>query len=287
MISRFLSILGALLPLNGIACAGPNPESIFTLEMKDRLSAANPSSNFEIEGPLSILGTDTEGNESHFYVGRVFEFCRMNPAEECEATKQHFVDTVAHFVPGERTITVDQLRIVIRPAEYLEDLEEIVGSATTADQARISRPIAPGLSAIMMAHHSPTISMVSRGHLQELGVDENEAWTIAEGRVLNSLPAVPNLADFQSGSFIVADTDHAQSIMLASDGWNDLAEQTGGRFVIAVPDDGFLIAILLDAIPNMSRIQNMTRDAYRSASRPISPHLFTWSNGRWELIAEE
>jgi hypothetical protein len=277
-----LAALAAALATPVPAAAQQPDEAAFTRDVAERLRAALPGRPFTVAGPLEIR-VEAEGYESMTVnVGRIWNFCATAPADECEASRAQFVESVAGAVaeaPG--PVTRAQLRVAVRHADFCRELDRF---ARDAARSPVHRPgPAPGLCAVMMADYPTRMRTVAGEDLDALGLAADAAWPLAEGQTLAGLPAPDRLEGLDRSLVAVADMDYVPSLLLDAEGWRRAAA-ANGELIMAVPSDGFLIVGRRALVEDLAGMRRATQQGFDTAERGISPLVYRWTDAGWATV---
>ena len=254
-------------------------EAVFTRQMAERFRAALPGRTVEITAPLE-LRINSEPDPSNIYVGRIFDYCGHATAEECEASMAHFVQGHADGIEtlGD-PITRDQLRVVVRPSEYCD---EINGASGPNPEGLIMRPYLPGLCMLVMADFPNRRHGINPEHLGEIGLAADEAWRVAERQTLANLPRPDALEGLEQDIVVVTD-DYASSLLLHSEGWL-AARGRYGDMLVAIPASDEMIVGRAATIDDLESLRAVVQREFETAERPVSPTIYRFGPTGWTRL---
>jgi len=251
-----------------------------TAEMAGRIAQVAPDVKITIEGPLTLKLIGGPQGEAQINLDRIADFCAANAADECEASKAAFVKGVAEIATDALAVTRQNLRVIVRPADYAVAMQETIAAK---GKKLVTRPIGDGLVALLAADFPSTTSLVATADLQALGLAEAEAFELGRRNVLEALPCLPTTAELQSKIIMIAGHDYDASLLLA-DGWRELAAQTNGKLFVTVADASQLVVGLTEDGDEAQRLRQITEEDFRSAERGISPKVYRWSEKGWLAV---
>lgn len=260
------------------AAQAADDELAFTRSFADQFRAAMSDRQFEIAAPLQIR--DQSG--ALYNVGRIFNFCRTSPPEECESARATFISGLREaYALADRPVVREQLRLAVRHQDFCDYL-------TPTDPANPApiiamRPVGPELCAIMMIDFPASMRSASSDDLAALGLDADAAWAIAERQTLAALPNLGAFAGLGEGMILVSEFDYIPSLMLAHDLWRELTARHGA-LVVAVPEDSMLAAVRRTGDLDLVALRRTTREIHETGERGISPLLYTWTPEGWRQI---
>lgn len=214
---------------------------------------------------------------------RIEQFCAVNPADECENERATFVrNMVASLSEDYDRLNRDQLRVVVRADDYVAGYREQLAQGKRG--ALVSRPVAPGVSAVLAADFPTTTRMLDTSDLDKLGLTDETAMALGEKQTIADLPPVPKLSEIKGKLVAVAGYDYGASLMLLPERWHDLADASGGALFVAIPsDDDVLIGTATRA--ELPQMRAMVAESLAHARRGISGQVYRWSPHGW-VVAE-
>jgi hypothetical protein len=274
---RRMMIALATLPL--LAAASPvvvNHDQL-TSEVATRIAKSAPNVKVSIQSPLTLKLIGGVHGEATIHLDRVASFCAANSPEDCEAQKTQFIEGVAEGATNEFPVTRDNLRVVVRSAEYAAAMQEALGKG---GRKLVTRPVGDGLVALLASDNPKTTRMVATADLEPLGLSEQNAYEMGRKNVLATLPKLPTAAELERGILVFAGQDYDASLLLA-DGWKELAEQTKGRLFVSVTSDNFVAAGVAEDGDMVRQLRSAAEAGFRSADRAISPEVFRWGDTGW------
>lgn len=273
------ALLGLSLLCAPLHAGQADDEAAFTARFAERLRAALPDSRYTVSAPLQLRGPDN----AEMNIGRIFNFCRANPADQCEQAIATFVNGMREALGrADSPATREQLRIAVRHQEFCD----YVAQQPRRDSSRpgpITRQVGPELCAILMVDFPRSMRSASADDLTPLQLDADAAWALAERQTIAALPGLDAFSALDTGMIVVTDYDYVPSLMLARDLWRELTARHG-PLIVMIPEDGMLVAVRRSVAGDIAGLRTTTREAYDGAERGISPLLYTWTPEGWRPI---
>ncbi len=214
---------------------------------------------------------------------RVDQYCAVNTAAACEVERATFVRNIAATTTTNyEGVTRAQLRVVVRGDDYVASYKAALDQGKHG--ALVTRPVAPGVTAMLAADFPASTRMINTGDLDALGLTVETAMALGEKQTVADLPPVPRLAELKGKLVAVSGFDYGASLMLLPERWHDLADASAGSLFVAIPSDGEVI-IGIAGKDDLPKLRTVVADSYGHASRGISPLIYRWSPQGW-IVAE-
>ena len=276
-----LAPLLALLLVGAAPAPAPPGEAAFTEEMAARFRAALPQSEVRIAGPLQLrISAPTYREPPEVNLERTWNVCRPGPSEECEEAKARFVAALLESFAEHPPVARAQLRVMVRGADYCAAARE---RADRESQSFVMRPGPAGLCTVVVADYPNSMRLLNGADLAPLGLSADEVWPLAERQTLAGLPQPQSLAELgQRQVAIVTGRDYIPSLLLNAEGWRAVAER--GDVLVAVPEDGVLIAVRVADVADLAAFHAIVREQHGQAERGISPEIYRWTDRGWTAI---
>jgi hypothetical protein len=273
---RAWSILALLL-----VAAAPAPSLVQRLAEAAR--KAKPDAVVTIVDTRTVSIKLAGRDQGSFSTDRVDQFCATNPADECENERATFVRNMAASLSEDyERLNRGQLRVLVRADDY------VAGYRAQLAQGKhgvlVSRPVAPGVTAVLAADFPTTTRMVDTTDLDKLGLTNETAMALGEKQTVADLPPVPKLNEIKGTLIAITGFDYGASLMLLPERWHDLADASGGTLWVAVPSDGEVL-IGTAAREDLPKLRTMVAQSFDHARRGISARIYRWSPQGW-IVAE-
>lgn len=275
-------MLRALCALLLIAAA-PAPQDGFAQRLAAAVRAANPGATAKIDDPRTLTVKLKGRDDLTISTDRVDQFCAANSATDCESERAAFVrNTVASLATNYDGVTREQLRVLVRADDYIAGYRALLDKGTQG--MLVTRPVAPGVTAVLAADFPTTTRMVNSSDLDKLGLTNETALALGEKQTVADLPPVPKLAEIKGKLIAVSGFDYGASLILLPERWHDLAVASGGTLFVAVPSDGEVLigTATRDELPPL---RTMVANSLAHARRGISGQVYRWSPQGW-VVAE-
>lgn len=270
--------VGLLAPAADLA-ADPAGSVRFTAGMIERLQRADPKSRFApaTGDPLSIAATSSTNEQRTINLHRLYGFCRQATKEDCESEKSTFIRGVLAPVPKS---TRESLRLIVRDREYVDSIRQRPNGNTLI----IARLIGDDLFAVLAFDAPQSIALASPDALQRVGLSREEAWDLADRQTRAILPPLPDPAELASEVIVMADGEYLASLLAQQDTWSKLAAATGPDLHVSAVSDSFVVIGTMPPGPSLDKLRKMIAEDCAAERRCISPNLYRFRNGRWQVI---
>lgn len=265
-----------------LIAAAPAPRDDFAHHLAAAIRKADPAAVVTVTDPRTLTIKRKGRDDAKIYTDSVDRFCEANTAADCEVERAAFIrNTAAATTTDYETLTRAQLRVVVRGDDYVASYKAALDQGKKG--VLVTRPVAPGVTAMLAADFPTTTRMVSTSDLDPLGLTIETAMALGEKQTVADLPPVPKLADIKGKLIAVAGFDYGASLMLMPERWHDLADASGGTLFVAVPsDDNVLIGTATKA--ELPQLRAMVADSMAHARRGISSQIYRWSPQGWVVV---
>lgn len=275
MIRPFIALVA--LSFAGVSNAASTEDS-FTDEMLARLQSTMPGKTLhKSDEPLVITSPETEESDEAFYnLHRIYLYCQNAPAEDCETQKQDYVTKLAKPLPK---ASKEALRIIVRDEDYVDYLR----NAIAADSRTEYRQIGDGLYALIALDSPAAISVPDTETLKEMGLTQEEAWSLATEQTKAILPRISLDALKNRQPLAFENFEYLPAMLADTDWWASVVPQLSpDLFVTAVSDQFVFIAFMPDG-PDMDNFKQTVQDDCRTQARCITPFVYRFRNGGWAV----
>ena len=167
----------------------------------------------------------------------------------------------------------ERLMPIIRPGSF--------AAHRPKDRAVVAEPWFAGLSIYLVEDGASSTAYVTPARLAGAGLDAAQAHQIALRNLAARKPGLEPLGPKRWG--LVLDGTYESSLLLVSELWRRMAE-THGPLIMVVPTRE---QVVLDASGDPSAIDDLAAFARETAQAnpyPVSPFVFAWRAGRWEVL---
>jgi uncharacterized protein YtpQ (UPF0354 family) len=259
------------------ASVDPTTDATFTQGVLDILRHKDPRGAWKTPETLVLT------NETAFVVNleRIRHVCSVRP-ETCRSALEHFTTEVLRIAasPNDSTATRSQLVPIIRPASYLEQIPQNIRTAT------LSEPVAADLVTIYVVDQGGAVRGASLDDLSRTGVVQAELAVEARKNLAAALPAPIPGTVCQNHSITVWATGNyfESSRLLLPELWNDIAAQSHGSLIAAVPAADALIIACNPSRVELDQLAAVVDRMWQNAERPLSHSLLEWTTAGWRQL---
>lgn len=264
------------------ACfAAPTPDQ-FAADMLARFQAAEPDGDFSVSAdePLVIKASEGNGGEpAQINLHRIYGYCLNASAEDCEATKAEFAQKTLSGAPDVKS---GALRIIVRDKAYLD---YALGVWSDGKPHVLYRHLGADLYALLAFDGPDSIGLTTVDQLKSLGLREEAAWPLAMQQTKAVLPEIPSdiLAKHQAVAF--EEHELLGSLLADLEIWKGISATAGPDLFVTVTSDGFVFAAFMPDGPDLTKFSKTVREDCDMAPRCISPHIYRFRAGKWEIAS--
>ncbi len=248
----------------------------FTQRVAARLTSNLAGARVSITNPLTLSFRLGEGPELVVSLDRIHDGCRRVP-DSCDGELSRLEDAL-RASQKEEAVTRSQLYVVLRSGAYLAQVKKIDPSVRT-------RPLAGELFAVAMFDLGSRARNARDTDFATLKIDPEAAFELGRDNVIRrrgSVRLVIEGSGVKAGA--VGGDFYISSLLLDSAGWNDLARKHPGRIIAGVPAFDSLVWALDASDSDVAALRLRVDDLAARASHPLSTELFSWHNGKWEVL---
>ena len=244
----------------------------------EQLQAAMPDGTFEQEPgePLQINVADTPRfEEGAINLHRIYGFCQTATEEDCQS---QLTRLVAMLQEEAETSGPENLRIIVRDAEYWQNVTEVLDGEPLPQHRRIG----DDLYAILAIDSPNAIAIAAPDTLAEFGLTAEEAWEQAARQTSEMLAELPTReALLEQPAAFVAE-EYMASMLFDTEAWTIAAAMFGPDLAVAAPNEQVaVVAILADDA--LEPLREFARDQCASAARCISPNVYRFRDDKWVI----
>jgi uncharacterized protein YtpQ (UPF0354 family) len=283
----FLLLMGwaaALLPALCAAQDVPADEEGFAKLAAERIRQELPAYDIQPVSRLTLEGKRADGaSTGQMNLDRVFGFCARNPAN-CLAALDHYAKGVAEVVKErDRPIEKAMVRIAVRPMAYVDKIRQQAGTGVAP---LFARPLAGGLAAVPVLDFARTVRFVSAPDVAKLGVSEEELFALGEQNLRSTTRPLAEVTPVPTGQSLgqIAGEDYASSRLLFHADWRELSGKLNHKLVVMVPVPDVLLYGEASTPMGVEALRSLANHLAGKASRPLSPVMFLWTEGGWEVL---
>lgn len=255
------------------------PQRDFSEGMLASIRAHVPNREMRIsaDDPLAIeVAASGDFEEAVINLHRIYGFCEHAAAKDCEEIKSEFIDKIG-LVPSRPTRS--GLRLIVRDQQYIDYLSARIPMG----KRPIFKAIGQGLYSLLAFAGSDTIQLANADLLQEVGIDESDAWTLAWTQTKAILPEIP-VAELKAGKPVAfQDYEFLASLLADTEQWTKIVREAPPDMFATVVADNFVFVAFMPSGPRLNDFAQTVRDDCLAQPRCISPYIYRFKNGRWEI----
>jgi len=276
-------ILGCVLLIAGQGRADVQTSPDLAVHAAADLRQILPS-GFEVTvvGPLTLKIGPKATEPIQVNLDRINAHCMAAP-DRCDAVLGDFVAKVAQLLRDKMApLSKEQLRAVVRPVEYLDELRRGLGT-----QEVVSAPLIDDL-VVMCFFDRPTAMLgATISNLKTLGLTSDDAIALCKRNVEAALPPLQSqIKSLPDRSFGTLTGDPYQSSRLIfHDDWEPVAAEFGGHLIVAIPASDLVIYGKEQDAVALNAMASVTKKLFVQAQRRISTKVFRWTPTGWDIAA--
>jgi uncharacterized protein YtpQ (UPF0354 family) len=255
----------------------PTDEPAFTAFVAGRIRAEIRDIPVVVKGPLTVSIGALQAN-----LDRIYAFCQANSAG-CAGQITTYVNAVVATTSNQNERpTKASLRVVVRPADYIQQAQRDV----PARDAILTRPLAAGLAVVVVMDFPRTVRMFNEKHRAALGLSPDQVFDIALANLRQNVKALETDAKaVPHGQIGTLQGDYYQTSRLALvDSWAPLAQAQGGVLIVAAPSADIVLYIGEDSPAARDALRTLAKNVMTRAPKPLSDVLLRWTPKGWQSV---
>jgi hypothetical protein len=234
--------------------------------------------------PLTLRVDVTGSDKSDLRVSlvRIWMGCQSKPAA-CEVNLRDFVSkNVKILTTPEPPVSREQVVAVLRPRAYVD----VIGGPSTS--MVMLEPFVDDLYVIYMVDLPDATRALRPADLDALKLTRGQLAPLARANLLQRVgdPGAA-IGEAKPGVTVVTQMGDAffqSSRLLLTDGWAALSAKLAQPIVVAVPANDAMFVDIGPSPADIEKLGKAVTKIFGSAERPVSPRLFRWNAGRWEVV---
>jgi hypothetical protein len=272
----------------------PRDRAALTKAMAEKFRAAMPGAGVEIKKEPLTLGIKPSGGVNQFQVNldRVWDYCRGNK-DQCPAMMEDYVARSTAAIagtsddPAAAPLDVSTLRLVVRPASYVQNLRRQFAQAGAPSEP-VAGLIAGDLWWVLVSDSPDAVRVVSKSELDDNKLGPRAAMEIGRANLERLMPPLSKVATRPGATgvgLIEGDYYTSSRLLLNADEWNKLAQGFSGRLVAVAPDPRVLLFADHGIKGAREALDRMAEDIASRSDRPLSMALVQWTDDGWGPVA--
>jgi hypothetical protein len=228
-----------------------------------------------VKGPLTLSIGELQGN-----LDRIFAVCRKTP-DACQAEVDRYALAVAQVARDLNAPPAkDAVRLVVRPAAYVRQLESAGGKAPHA------WPLAADLFVLPMLDMPRTTRSLSEGDYKKLELSADQVYQLGQANLEATLKPLMSQARVAKGGQIghLAGDPYESSRLALHDSWAPLVQAQGGVLIVAAPARDALFYVGEDTPQAIDVLRVLAAKVAAQAPNPLSKTLLRWTQAGWEAV---
>ena len=259
----------------------PSDAQAFTEAFANLCRKTAPTLKFNVVGPL-LLQVETPDGPVSAHLDTVYSICKHDH-EGCATFARRIIDAMATGFSSRHAESLSQLRIVVRPSRFLDELSPVGGKTHP-----IAEPLVGDLWTIAVRDAPTAIVTLGQADLDTLKVDGAAALAAGKHNVESTLGAkfAAGLPKVEPGEGVAGlrGNDYLASLLALPDLWEPLAEKFDGQLYVAAPASDYVIFADARAKGNAAEMARFAAEIAHAAKRPLSTEVFEWTPTGWEAV---
>ena len=252
--------------------------------VEQRIDAALPSVAAKVAGRLRV---DVNAG-AHGQVQLNLDNLWVETGGECAGVEQGIerrLATLGRMLEDDQApLGTDEVRALVRSRvevdRYLRLLEARHGAS---NDEPVVRTLAGDLVVAYSFDLPDSVRWMLDSDVRRLGLADEELATLAADNLWSSLSIEARTSDDGSFVMLVAGGTYEASLMVVPVIWQRMADKVAGDPVVCVSNRDVLVATGSARQDGMAKLTVLCRHLFQTGSYPVSPLLYRWSAGTWEV----
>jgi hypothetical protein len=256
----------------------PTDESGFTTYLAKRLRQELGDVAVSIKGPLTLSVGQFQAN-----LDRIYSYCKTTPGGCAKEVDTYVKGAAEAHRDRNAAPTKEAIRVVVRPAQYLQQAQRSFPPGAPAPQ---TRPFVDGLVVVPVQDSPRTLRMLTEKDSAGLGLTANQVHELAIANLRKTLKPLTEIAKVVGHAQIgqlVGDTFHPSRLVLL-DSWAPLAEAQGGILIVVAPATDAVLYIGEDSPIAIDALRTLSRNVMARAPNRLSDVLLRWTPKGWQVV---
>ena len=154
------------------------------------------------------------------------------------------------------------------------------------DQLPYTEPLVGELIVAYAFDFPALFQMASHASIKELGLEKDEIREVAVANLKKKLPEIGFRASGPIRQIVTGETLEACTL-LATNFWNQIAQETDGYPVVAVPHRDVVMFTSSRSEEGLKALRKIAGEIYsEQETHSLTDRLIAWRNGRWVEFSE-
>ncbi|MBN8648955.1 MAG: hypothetical protein J0L55_13465 [Caulobacterales bacterium] len=193
-----------------------------------------------------------------------------------------FVATIAEVIGKSNPFKTENLRIVIRTKEALDDFETQTGANGQLNKI-VRRPFIGDLEEALVAETKTSIAFMPIGELQSLKLSDADAFNLAEKTFATQFSNIEWVKT--KDNLMIAKLDGAfdTSLLAIPSIWQNLEAQNNFPIAVIAPNRALLQIGRADSKEDIEKLSAIAKNE-ATGPHAISDKVMIWKNDHWEFL---
>ncbi len=252
--------------------------------VQQRIEAALPDIAAKVTGRLQVEVSAGVHGQVQLNLDNLW----VETGGECAGVSQGIerrIATLGRMVGTDQApLGSDEVRALVRSKSEVERYLRLLAERTgPSDDTPVVRTLAGDLVVAYSFDLPDSVRWMLDSDLTRLGLADEELATLAAQNLWRSLSIEARTSDDGSFVMLVAGGTYEASLMVVPLIWERMADRVAGDPVVCVSNRDVLVATGSDRADGMAKLTVLCRHLFQTGSYPVSPLLYRWSKGSWEV----
>jgi hypothetical protein len=269
--------------------AGPNTGEV---ELAERVQLAiagqAPELNVILVDAYTLKLKGKNDVEATLSLDNLRVACGADP-DGCQAAVGNYARVAVSTVRSVRAQTKpsrEQVRVQLKPASYLAEVEQAVAEGPAdrqADNTVVHRPFVADLHAFYVVNRPGSIALLNKGTQRELGILDADLYSLALVNLYRALGTIPiEPLEGIDGLYVVEVGDSYEAARLVlHEAWKPVADKLPGDLIVCAPSRDTVLVAGSDSTEALMTMEKMARAMVEAEAYALSATMLRWTPERW------
>lgn len=236
--------------------------------------------------PLEIKVSTQADGDADVLLDNAYQAYQLRPNEQAAILKTYVKGFLEVAGRNRQVLDVNRILPVLKPVEFMDQVKA-QASARGHDVTKLNPICEPYNSELIVLYAEDTANTIRyfpMAELEEAKVDVKNLRGIAVENLRFLLPNIK--VEGGAGFFgISVGGEYEASLLLLNSLWTDRQIDVDGDYVVAVPARDILLVTGSKDERHLKELRRMAAEVFAQATYRLSPELFVYQEGKFELLA--
>lgn len=225
------------LSLVTVSLSGCHRKPDLAHRVQDRIHAKLPAATVNVRDS-STLEVKLGEQAATISLDNLAMICQRSP-DQCDEMIDRYVQNLASLGEAEKPVAPDELRVVLRSRQTVEDNKRAILEKSppdkVADNQLVTFPFVGDMMLVLVRDMPEGIGLMNHGALAKMPLDEAKARAIGTANLEKALGSLPTEPAAPGVFRVRANDSYEAARILVPKLWDGLAKQVSGELLVVAP----------------------------------------------------